>query len=162
MHIHTMPVRVKNLNLETPRVEVKIEACLNLELRKSARIITQYYESRLAQVGLKSSQFSILRAVYFSEQTTNKELQRILVLDQTTLSRGIKPLVRDKLLTITANPEDQRVKLISLSSKGRKTYDKALPLWQMAQNEIKAMIGKTETKNIETLSVKLSEKLNIG
>lgn len=141
---------------------MKIEACLNLELRKSARIITQFYESRLAKVGLKSGQFSILRAVYFSEQTTNKELQRILVLDQTTLSRGLKPLARDKLLTITANPEDQRVKLISLSSKGRKTYDKALPLWQAAQNDIKAAIGKSETKKIESLSGKLSEKLNIG
>lgn len=141
---------------------MKIEACLNLELRKSARIITQFYESRLAKVGLKSGQFSILRAVYFSEQTTNKELQRILILDQTTLSRGLKPLVRDKLLTITANPEDQRVKLISLSPKGRKTYDKALPLWQAAQNDIKAAIGKSETKKIESLSGKLSEKLNIG
>ena len=140
---------------------LNIETCLNLELRKSARIVTHFYESRLTEVHLKSGQFSILRAVSFLKQTTNKELQCILVLDQTTLSRSLKPLIRDGLLTIKAKPEDQRVKLISLSNEGRKTYDKALPLWLKAQSEIKATIGQEEAEKIQSLSKKLSETLNI-
>ncbi|MBV1911745.1 MAG: MarR family winged helix-turn-helix transcriptional regulator [Kangiellaceae bacterium] len=139
-----------------------IDTCLNLELRKSTRIVTHFYESRLAAVGLKSGQFSILRAVNFLKQTTNKELQRILVLEQTTLSRSLKPLIRDELLTIQANPDDQRVKLISLSKEGVKTYDKALPLWLKAQSEIKALIGQEEAEKIQSLSKKLSETLKIS
>lgn len=139
---------------------VAFEHCLNLELRKSARLITQFYESRLAEVGLKVGQYSILRAVYLCKQTNNKELQRILVLDQTTLSRNLKPLIRDELLTLSVDENDHRIKLISLSDKGRKTYKTALPLWQAAQNEISNKLGTEYVEHISTLTDRLLETLN--
>jgi DNA-binding MarR family transcriptional regulator len=139
---------------------VAFEHCLNLELRKSARLITQFYESHLSELGLKVGQFSILRAVCLCKQTTNKELQRILVLDQTTLSRNLKPLIRDELLTLSVDQNDHRIKLISLSDKGRKTYKTALPLWQAAQKEISDKLGEPYVKHISTLTDRLLETLN--
>jgi DNA-binding MarR family transcriptional regulator len=139
---------------------VAFEHCINLELRKSARLITQFYESRLSEVGLKVGQFSILRAVYLCKQTNNKELQRILVLDQTTLSRNLKPLIRDELLNLSLDENDHRVKLITLSDKGRKTYQTALPLWQAAQKEISNKLGKQHVEQITELTDKLLETLN--
>ena len=77
--------------------------CFQLAIRKSSRLITQFYQERLSGVGLKVGQFSILRAVNFRKQTSNKELQTILELDQTTLTRNLKPLIRDGYLTLSTN-----------------------------------------------------------
>ncbi len=121
-------------------------------MRKSTRIITQFYEERLAEVGLKVGQFTLLRAVNYRKQTTNKELQKILVLDQTTLSRNLKPLIRDGLLVIIANDEDQRSKIISLSPEGEQKYQQALPIWKDAQRTLVKKLGKQETASILALS----------
>ncbi len=121
-------------------------------MRKSSRLITQFYEDRLSAVGLKSGQFSILKAVSFLKQTSNKELQGILVLDQTTLSRNLKPLFRDGYLKLSPDSNDARVKLISLTTQGKALYEKADPLWQKAQDDLEKKLGSEEVKNILTLA----------
>ena len=128
-------------------------------MRKSARIITQFYEERLAAVGVKSGQFSLLRAVHYLKKTTNKELQAILVIDQTTLSRNLKPLIRDGLLLVSPDEKDQRRKIIRLSSKGKKLYLKALPIWKKIQHELVKKIGSKESEEIQRVSKSLTNKL---
>ena len=136
-----------------------VEQCFNLAMRKSTRIITQFYEERLAEVGLKVGQFTLLRAVHYRKKTTNKELQKILVLDQTTLSRNIKPLIRDGLLTITTDHQDQRSKIISLSTKGEITYQKALPIWRDIQQTLVEKLGSNEVSAILKLADCFTKKL---
>lgn len=110
----------------------QFELCMNLSYRKAARVITQIYDRELADCGIKCTQFSILRATYFRKQTTNAELQTVLVLNQTTLSRGLKPLIRDGLIEVTPG-EDKRQKILSLTAKGKKLYSQAEKRWQDAQ-----------------------------
>ncbi len=121
-------------------------------MRKSSRLITQFYEDRLSAVDLKSGQFSILRAVSYLKQTSNKELQRVLVLEQTTLSRNLKPLFRDGYLKLSADSNDARIKLISLTTTGKALYDMAEPIWQKAQNDLEEKLGSEELKNILSLA----------
>jgi DNA-binding MarR family transcriptional regulator len=121
-------------------------------MRKSSRLITQFYEDRLSAVGLKSGQFSILKAVNFLKQTSNKELQGILVIDQTTLSRNLKPLFRDGYLQLSPDSNDARIKLISLTTQGQNLYEKADPIWQKAQKDLEKKLGTEEVKNILTLA----------
>jgi DNA-binding MarR family transcriptional regulator len=121
-------------------------------MRKSSRLITQFYEDRLSAVGLKSGQFSILKAVSFLKQTSNKELQGILVIDQTTLSRNLKPLFRDGYLKLSADSNDARIKLISLTTQGKSLYKKADPIWQKAQNDLEKKLGSEEVQNILKLT----------
>jgi len=128
------------------------EPCYNLALRKSNRLITQFYEERLAPFGLKAGQFSILRAVHLCKTTTNKMLQQLLVIDQTTLSRNLKPLVRDELVIFTTDANDQRIKNISLSNKGESLYQEALPHWKQAQKDLNKQLGKESTDAILLLS----------
>ena len=131
---------------------MKYELCFNLAMRKSARQITRLYEARLAETGLKVGQFSLLRAIYLMKETTNKELQDILALDQTTLSRNLKPLIRDGFLTLKTDLNDQRIKRLSLSKQGNALYKQALPLWRSAQKEVHDRLGDIDTANILSLS----------
>ena len=121
--------------------------CMNLSYRKASRVISQIYDRELAEEGLKCSQFSILRAVRELRQTTNAELQEQLVLRQTTLTRGLKPLIRDGYLKIEPGL-DKREKLLSLTTKGKDLYDKADKKWQQAQNAVIRKLGLKTTEQM--------------
>lgn len=121
------------------------EQCLNLELRKANRVLSQLYDGYLQACGLKTSQFSILRAIRYLKKTTNSELQEVLVLDQTSLSRALKPLMRDGF--IEANPGiDRRQKELSLTAKGLALYKEAKGHWDKAQKSVSNKLGE-ESKN---------------
>ena len=121
--------------------------CINLSYRKAGRVISQIYDRELAEVGLKCSQFSILRAVHHRKQTTNAELQDLLVLEQTTLTRGLKPLVRDGY--IKSEPGlDKREKLLSLTPEGKNLYRKASQKWQQAQDGVIARLGRETSQQM--------------
>ncbi len=142
-------------------MEQHFDMCYNLALRKTCRLINLFYEDRLASANLKVGQFSILRAVFITKQTSNKELQKLLILNQTTLSRNLKPLIRDGLLTLTTDSEDKRIKIISLSKQGIKKYHRAFPLWLQAQNDLSNKIGTKESKNIINFSEMIINELAI-
>jgi DNA-binding MarR family transcriptional regulator len=121
--------------------------CINLSYRKASRVISQIYDRELSEVGLKCSQFSILRAVHHRKQTTNAELQELLVLEQTTLTRGLKPLVRDGYIK-SAPGLDKREKLLSLTPEGKKLYRRASQKWQRAQDGVIAKLGRRTSKQM--------------
>lgn len=135
------------------------EFCFNLAMRKATRLINQLYQERFNTIDLKSGQFSIIKAVHHLKETTNSELQGILVLDQTTLSRNLKPLIRDEYLFLAPDKNDQRIKKISLTKKGEALYKKALPLWKDAQTEMVKRLGQDNASNILNLSEKFIESL---
>ena len=147
MHIHIIDSNLKILELT-----LDTNLCFNLAMRKSSRLITHFYEERLSAVGLKSGQFSILRAVHLLKETSNKQLQSVLVLDQTTLSRNLKPLIRDGYLKLCEDDEDRRIKNISLTPSGQTLYKKTLPIWQKAQKDLLEKIGNSEAEKILSLS----------
>ena len=123
--------------------------CINLSYRKASRVISQIYDRELAEVELKCGQFSMLRAVREMRQTTNAELQELLVLDQTTLTRGLKPLIRDGYIKIETG-EDKREKLLSLTREGKDLYRKADKKWQQAQDAVIRKLGhKTSEQMLE-------------
>ncbi len=136
-----------------------IDSCFNLALRQSSRLITQFYEDHLSAVDLKVGQFSILRAVYYTKETTNKELQSILVLEQSTLTRNLKPLIRDGYLQLRPHTEDSRLKLISLTKSGKALYKRALPIWEAAQAELQKKVGAEEAATILALADTLVKTL---
>lgn len=116
------------------------EHCLNLELRKANRVLTQIYDGFLAPAGLKTSQYSILRAIRYLKRTTNRDLQDVLVLDQTSLSRALKPLIRDGYVTVSAGA-DRRQKQLQLSASGKALYQEAEQLWKEAQSHVSKKLG---------------------
>ncbi|MEH6578431.1 MAG: MarR family winged helix-turn-helix transcriptional regulator [Amphritea sp.] len=103
-------------------------------------MLNRIYDEHLSQAGLKVGQFSILRAISKSGETTNKELQSMLAMDQTTLTRNLKPLTRDGF--IVANPgEDRRQRILTLSVQGQAVYRDAKVYWQQAQHQVYQHLG---------------------
>ena len=135
------------LDMKTPELIDEPLPCMNLSYRKASRVITQIYDRELAEVGLKCGQFSILRAVLELRQTTNAKLQELLVLEQTTLSRGLKPLIRDGYIKIEPGL-DRREKLLSLTTEGRDLYSRADKKWAQAQDAVISKLGRKTSEQM--------------
>lgn len=127
------------------------EICLSHSLKRADRVLTQIYNDHFAPLGIRSTQFSLLRALHIMSGGTASQLQEALVLDQTTVSRSLKPLIRDGYIDVKAG-ETRREKALALSDKGEALYQKALVPWKAAQRMVKARLGKGQDKALVALS----------
>jgi len=133
-------------------------ACLNL--RGTARAVTQYYDEILKPSGLKATQFSLLAAVATEGPASMTAISRALVMDRTTLTRNLKPLMDKGLVQESKSKEDRRQRHISLTRGGKATLTKALPLWKIAQDQIVRGIGHARWQGMIRLldeAIRLSE-----
>lgn len=127
------------------------ENCLAHSLRRADRVISQLYNEHLAAVGIRVTQFSVLRALHYLGSTTATQIQEVLVMEQATVSRALKPLIRDGYVNV-AEGSNKREKLLSLSHQGQDLYDRALIPWEQAQTEVRQKLGPDIEDTLSSLS----------
>ncbi|TGK79166.1 MarR family transcriptional regulator [Leptospira noumeaensis] len=132
-------------------------SCLNLSLRRTSRLITNYYDSALRPSGLRITQFTLLAGIAYEKDPSITDLARITDIDRTTLQRSLDILNRDGLIKIEKK-EIGNVRNISLTKKGELALAKAVELWKQTQNTITDDLGKSEFK--QTLKI-LAELRNL-
>jgi DNA-binding MarR family transcriptional regulator len=121
--------------------------CTAASLRQAARALSNLYDARLAEVGLRGTQFSLLVAVSLMGEPPVTMLAGQLGLDRTTMTRNLSPLLRDGLLE-DAVAGDRRVHSVKLTPKGRRTLDRALPLWDAAQAQVSRVLGERRRREL--------------
>ena len=117
-----------------------LSPCVCSTLRMVSRAVTQLYDDILRPSGLRVTQFSILATIARSGEANLRQLERALAIDQTTLTRGLGLLERDRLIERAPHP-DGRIKAMRLTAKGRRALDVARPLWGRAQNRVLGELG---------------------
>ena len=117
------------------------QTCAVFNLRKASRVVTQLYEEIMKPSGILPTQFTLLVASRAWGPITISSMAEALVMDRTTLTRNLKPLEREGLLSVSPGKDDQRAREVSLTSKGLKQLKQALPLWNEAQRKIKQSLG---------------------
>jgi DNA-binding MarR family transcriptional regulator len=113
-------------------------ACLNL--RGAARAVTQMYDEILRPSGLKATQFSVLAAVATKGPASMTLISNALVMDRTTLTRNLKPLM-DRGLIKSGKGQDRRQHPIEITAKGETLLARALPMWKQAHDQIVDGVG---------------------
>jgi len=117
-----------------------IEICFAHSIRRADRVLSQIYNDHLSPLGLRITQFSLMRALHYMGETTASHLEKALVMDQTTVSRGLKPLVRDGYIAVKPG-DNRREKKLALSPEGEALYQQALEPWELAQQAVKVSLG---------------------
>ena len=123
------------------------QGCTCGNLRRASRAVTQLFDSILQPSGLKATQFTLLVATAKLGPAPLTRLAEALLMDRTTLTRNLKPLERAGLVRIDVG-EDRRSRAISLTPKGRRTLDAALPLWESAQSRMVDGLGDTRWRRL--------------
>lgn len=116
-------------------------ACFNL--RAAARSVTKRFDEILAPSGVLSTQFSMLNFIEARQPCGMAELADRLVMDVSTVTRNLNPLLAAGYIAIRPGLTDRRRKEISLTAKGRRVLAQARTLWELAQDEVVATLGKT-------------------
>jgi DNA-binding MarR family transcriptional regulator len=137
----------------------KVESsCMGMRVRRTARVVGNYYDMQLKSVGLKGTQFTLLNAIFLNPSITITQLADLLLLNRTTLNRNLKPLERQGLVR-TSPGKDQRTRILKLTQEGRSILQSALPLWLEAQSGVVETMGRRIQRLAEDLSQ--LEKLEI-
>ena len=116
----------------------EIAGCTCLRLRRASRKLTQIYDRLLGAAGLTVNQFGLLAQLYGADisRSTGLSMGTIaerLGLDPTTLNRNLKPLHLQGLVKDAIDAADRRVRIIRITEKGRRTLERAVPLWRQAR-----------------------------
>ena len=115
-------------------------ACACGRLRRATRALTQLYDDLMAPVGLRITQFSLLRTLARTGPMRINVLAAAQLLDRTALSRNLDPLVERGYVDIVAG-HDARVREVALTRKGAAALKAAEPHWTRAQQEVARRIG---------------------
>ena len=123
--------------------------CHCTRLRRAAHAVTRRYDEALAPTGLTVTQFSLMRTISRLEQPHISALAEATGLERSTLGRNLRPLEKAALIEFDQG-EDARTKLVRLSRKGKRALEGALPMWQLAQEEL-ADFGRKKIDALEKL-----------
>ena len=72
-------------------------------------------------------------------------------MDRTTLTRDLRPLERQRLVSIETG-EDRRERKVDLTAKGAQVITHALPLWQKAQAYVAQGLGQERLQRLLKIS----------
>ena len=117
--------------------------CTSFNLRKAARVVTQFYDEALKGSGLKSTQFSLLSMAATAGGAPISRLADEMAMDRTTLTRNLKPLADAGLIRIEAG-DDRRVRRVVVTADGEHALSRAVPLWRRAQTRMIDRLGDEE------------------
>ena len=118
----------------------KLSPCHCINLRKTAKHITDYYNKAIEACGLTVSQFSVLWNLDYLGQSNTTALAERVGLDRSTLVRNLKPLLTGGFMKDSA-PEGQRDRVLGVTSKGKMALEIGIPLWKEAQKKVNTMLG---------------------
>jgi DNA-binding MarR family transcriptional regulator len=112
-----------------------LSPCMCEALRRASRAMTRAYDDALRPVGLRVTQFSVLRRLQHDGEARVRDLSAALSLEETTLTRSLATLEKNGWVASSVG-EDQRERYVSITPAGRKLLGRAVPLWRGAQSRV--------------------------
>src|SRR5712691_9492548 len=88
--------------------------CICFNIRRTDRVLTQFYDEMLAPSGLSAPQFGLLATIVQVAPVTINHLAEIMNMDRTTLTRNLDLLVKQHLVQ-NEEGEDRRMRLVLLT-----------------------------------------------
>ena len=113
--------------------------CLCNALRQATRAVSRLYDEGLRDVGLRTTRYALLRVLCRTGEVRQRDLGWLTSLDETTLTRNLRPLLKSGWLAVRAG-EDRREKLFTITAAGIAKLEEALPAWERAQERLRSRL----------------------
>jgi len=130
--------------------DVKPQGCTNLKLRQLMRRVAAHYDAEVGKTGLKGTQYSLLSYVAKLGPIRPVDLAREMGVQPSTLTRNLRPLIDAGLVELGPG-DDQRSRLVSVTSAGRDKRVEAQRRWRVAQEGINEMLGPRRVVELHAL-----------
>ncbi|HEY2352309.1 MAG TPA: MarR family winged helix-turn-helix transcriptional regulator [Candidatus Acidoferrum sp.] len=114
--------------------------CASLNFRRTARAVTRMYDMAMQASGVRSTQFAILIGVAKTQPVSMGTLADTLGVDRTTLTRSVRLLQKEGMLT-RSKRSAMRQRFLQLTPAGEKALKRSLPLWREAHALFVSTVG---------------------
>lgn len=105
--------------------------------------------------GITLGQWRVLAFIGSGDARTSRAVATVSGLDPAQISRSLRSLEQEGLITTDRLPEDRRTLAISLTTTGRQAFDAILPLMQARQQHLLDALSPEERKVIVSALEKL-------
>jgi DNA-binding MarR family transcriptional regulator len=130
LHAYTCYMSVDNTKPASAR-------CMSLALRQASRAVSRVYDEELRRIGLRTTQFSVLRVLASNGEVRQRDLAELTVHEETTLTRNLRPLLDAGWVT-ERQGQDRREKWLKITSSGVAKLKEARPMWNRAQRRMRS------------------------
>jgi DNA-binding MarR family transcriptional regulator len=137
----------------------ELSGCFAFRAHRFERRVSAIYDAALGEVGITVRQFNLLGQVAHTPGLAMARMAQRVLVDPTTLTRNLKPLIDKGWLRIEADTADARAKKIFPTAKGLAKLRAALPYWRRAQAEVSAALGGREADNLRGALEKSTQRL---
>jgi DNA-binding MarR family transcriptional regulator len=124
--------------------------CLCNTLRQASRAVTRLYDDEMRSVGLRTTQYSLLRVLERAGQVRQRDLSDLTSLDETTLTRNLRPLADANWIAVRSG-DDRREKVVAITRAGTAKLAQARPAWERAQTRMQALLPEGAWQGLMTI-----------
>lgn len=135
---------------------MKKEACVCIRLRRAANTLTGYYDAGLKEAGITVNQYSALAHLKKLGSASVSELAKNMRLERSTLVRNLRPLQKSSYIKDISKTGERNRRLV-LTPSGEGLLEKAEPLWDKVQAEVRQQLGETKVENLLEILEELQE-----
>jgi DNA-binding MarR family transcriptional regulator len=118
--------------------------CLCASVRRAGRLLTRRYEEALRPAGINVSQYELMMTLRAAQPIGQAALAALLDVDQTTLSRNIKVLLRERWIEESKADQDARRRTYALTNVGSTVLAEATHCWQRVHDEMGRLVPMAE------------------
>jgi DNA-binding MarR family transcriptional regulator len=122
------------------------DTCLCLHVQRAARALARRFDEALKPAGLTNGQFSLMMSLNRPDmpgvpRATIGSVAELLGMDRTTVTASARVLFERGWITVNAEREDRRTKVLRLTDEGRMVLADAVPIWTRVHGEIERELG---------------------
>jgi DNA-binding MarR family transcriptional regulator len=132
-----------------------VEGCLATRLRQLSRVVTNRYDAELREHGVTSNQASVLAVIAVLGNPTPRELEPMLMMDASTISRNVRLLMANEWVAQIPG-KDRRSHRLVISPRGVELMMKVYPAWKRSQEWAQELLGKSGEATIRRLTRKVN------
>ncbi len=130
-------------------------------LRQASRAVSRLYDDELRGVGLRTTQFSLLSTLARAGQIRQGDLTGVTSLDETTLTRNLRPLVAAGWVAVRSG-DDRRERLVGITDAGVAKLVRARPAWERAQKRMQTLLPDGAWHGLLTLLPEVAKRADEG
>lgn len=106
--------------------------------------------------GIAHTEWRVMAVLGVSSGISAAAVAEKTAMDKVAVSRAINNMLRGDLISRSFANDDKRRSELKLTSKGRKTYEKIVPLVQEYERNVLASLNKDEQKQLNNILDKLT------
>lgn len=130
--------------------------CACATLRRANRAVTQLYDLVLAPVGVKATQFMVLKSIYEAGEVAQCVYAREHGIAIETLSRRLSSLRRKGLIEMRRG-DHHGERLYRITERGLEVLLRATPYWERAQYRLRMQLGEEDWQALLQISDRVAQ-----